>query len=167
MGMADDELQKLVFARLAERDLAQAVAALVATRSENPPGGEDAMAVALADLAVRWGLGARVEPVTDGRSNVRVTAGDPVAVDGPEPCGVLMVGHLDTVPADPAGWTLDPFAGQVVDGSVWGRGSVDMKGGLGAMVAALAALHDVAPDAPPVRSSTPWQARKSSHASPV
>jgi acetylornithine deacetylase/succinyl-diaminopimelate desuccinylase-like protein len=69
-----------------------------------------------------------------------------VAVDGPEPCGVLMVGHLDTVPADPAGWTLDPFAGQVVDGSVWGRGSVDMKGRLGAMVAALAALHDVAPE---------------------
>jgi hypothetical protein len=66
MGMADDELQKLVFARLAERDLAQAVAELVATRSENPPGGEDAMAAALADLAVRWGLGARVEPSPTG-----------------------------------------------------------------------------------------------------
>jgi len=142
MDAADGELRELVFARLAERDLAQAVAELVATRSENPPGHEDAVAAALAGLAARWGLAARVERVADGRSNVHVTTGDPAA-DGPD---VLMVGHLDTVPADPAGWTVDPFAGQVVDGSVWGRGSVDMKGGLGAMLAALAALHDVAPD---------------------
>ena len=111
MDAADDELRELVFARIAERDLAQAVAELVATRSENPPGGEDAVAAALAGLAARWGLAARVEPVADGRSNVHVTTGDP-AVDGPD---VLMVGHLDTVPADPAGWTVDPFAGQVFD----------------------------------------------------
>jgi acetylornithine deacetylase/succinyl-diaminopimelate desuccinylase-like protein len=139
---ADDELRELVFARLAEWELAQAVAGLVATPSENPPGGEAAVAAALADLAVRWGLVAHVEPVAEGRSNVHVTTGDR-AVDGPD---VLMVGHLDTVPADPTGWTRDPFAGLVVDGNVWGRGSVDMKGGLGAMLAALAALHDVAPD---------------------
>jgi succinyl-diaminopimelate desuccinylase len=144
VGIADDDLQELVFARLADRDLAHAVAELVATRSENPPGGEDAMAATLADLAARWGLHAHVEPIADGRSNVRVTADD--RVNDPEPCDVLMVGHLDTVPADPAGWTLDPFAGQIVDGNVWGRGSVDMKGGLGAMLAALAALHDVAPE---------------------
>lgn len=142
MDAADGELRELVFARLAERDLARAVAALVATRSENPPGDEDAVAAALAGVAGRWGLAARVERVADGRSNVHVTTGEP-AVDGPD---VLMVGHLDTVPADPAGWTVDPFAGRVVDGSVWGRGSVDMKGGLGAMLAALAALHDVMPE---------------------
>lgn len=135
-----DELRQRAFAWLAERDLGQAVAGLVATRSENPPGGEDAMAAAVAELAAGWGLDARVEPVADGRSNVRVTAGDT------EACDVLLVGHLDTVPADPAGWTRDPFAGQVVDGAVWGRGSVDMKGGLGAMLAAFAALRDVAPE---------------------
>ena len=141
MDAADGELRELVFARLAERDLARAVAELVATRSD-PPGDEDAVAAALAGVAGRWGLAARVERVADGRSNVHVTTGEP-AVDGPD---VLMVGHLDTVPADPAGWTVDPFAGRVVDGNVWGRGSVDMKGGLGAMLAALAALHDVTPE---------------------
>jgi len=67
---------------------------------------------ALADVAGRWGLAARVERVADGRSNVHVTTGDAEA-DGPD---VLMVGHLDTVPADPAGWTVDPFAGRLVDG---------------------------------------------------
>ncbi|WP_016700312.1 M20/M25/M40 family metallo-hydrolase [Actinoalloteichus spitiensis] len=41
--------------------------------------------------------------------------------------GVLVHGHLDVVPADPALWSVDPFAGEVRDGFVWGRGAVDMK----------------------------------------
>jgi acetylornithine deacetylase/succinyl-diaminopimelate desuccinylase-like protein len=42
--------------------------------------------------------------------------------------GALLVhGHLDVVPADPAGWTVPPFAGAIQDGYVWGRGAVDMK----------------------------------------
>jgi acetylornithine deacetylase/succinyl-diaminopimelate desuccinylase-like protein len=41
---------------------------------------------------------------------------------------VLVVhGHLDVVPADPANWSVDPFAGEVRDGMLWGRGAVDMK----------------------------------------
>ncbi|MFE7560160.1 M20/M25/M40 family metallo-hydrolase [Kitasatospora sp. NPDC057500] len=41
----------------------------------------------------------------------------------------LMVhGHLDVVPADPADWSVDPFGGEVRDGMLWGRGAVDMKG---------------------------------------
>lgn len=46
-------------------------------------------------------------------------------------------GHLDTVPTgDPAAWPVDPLAGELVDGRVWGRGSVDMKGALAAMAVA-------------------------------
>jgi len=42
--------------------------------------------------------------------------------------GALLVhGHLDVVPADPDEWTLPPFAGELRDGYVWGRGAVDMK----------------------------------------
>ena len=41
---------------------------------------------------------------------------------------LLVHGHLDVVPADPADWSHPPFAGEVVDGYVWGRGAVDMKG---------------------------------------
>ena len=40
---------------------------------------------------------------------------------------ILLHGHLDTVPADPAEWTRDPWSGEVEDGVVWGRGAVDMK----------------------------------------
>jgi acetylornithine deacetylase/succinyl-diaminopimelate desuccinylase-like protein len=38
-----------------------------------------------------------------------------------------MHGHLDVVPAEPSDWTHHPFAGEVVDGCLWGRGAVDMK----------------------------------------
>ncbi|MCU1560020.1 M20/M25/M40 family metallo-hydrolase [Mycetocola sp.] len=42
--------------------------------------------------------------------------------------GALVVhGHLDVVPADPANWSVDPFAGEIKDGMLWGRGAVDMK----------------------------------------
>lgn len=40
---------------------------------------------------------------------------------------ILVQSHLDVVPADPAEWTVDPFAGEIRDGYVWGRGAVDMK----------------------------------------
>ena len=49
---------------------------------------------------------------------------------------LLIHGHLDVVPADAAEWSVDPFAGEVRDGYVWGRGAVDMKD-MDAMVLAL------------------------------
>ena len=41
--------------------------------------------------------------------------------------GLAVHGHLDVVPADAADWQVDPFAAEVKDGSIWGRGAVDMK----------------------------------------
>ncbi len=54
---------------------------------------------------------------------------------------LLLNAHIDTVPAgDPALWSQPPFAANVVDGKVYGRGSCDMKGGLVTHIAALDAL---------------------------
>ncbi len=39
----------------------------------------------------------------------------------------MLHGHLDVVPADPAGWSVHPFSGEIRDGVLWGRGAVDMK----------------------------------------
>ena len=39
---------------------------------------------------------------------------------------LLMMGHIDVVPADPIGWKRDPFCGDLIDGEVWGRGALDM-----------------------------------------
>lgn len=58
-----------------------------------------------------------------GRGNVvcRLEGADPAR-------GALLIhGHVDVVPADPAEWAVDPFSGAVQDGYVWGRGAVDMK----------------------------------------
>ncbi|MGY1705691.1 M20/M25/M40 family metallo-hydrolase [Geodermatophilus sp. SYSU D00697] len=49
---------------------------------------------------------------------------------------LLLHGHLDVVPADPAEWSVHPFSGEERDGYVWGRGAVDMKD-MDAMVLAL------------------------------
>jgi len=53
---------------------------------------------------------------------------------------LVVHGHTDVVPADPANWTVDPFAGEVRDGMLWGRGAVDMKN-MDAMI--IGALTDV------------------------
>ena len=64
--------------------------------------------------------------------------------------GLLVHGHLDVVPAAPDDWTVDPFAGVVADGYVWGRGAADMKAGLVANLFAYDAVRAAgyAPAAP-------------------
>lgn len=64
----------------------------------------------------------------------------------PGPC-VHFNGHIDVVAAG-EGWTVDPFAGEVRDGRVYGRGSCDMKGGLAAAMVAAEALLAEWPDFP-------------------
>ena len=49
--------------------------------------------------------------------------------------GALLIhGHLDVVPAEPAEWSVHPFSGAIADGYVWGRGAVDMKDMVGMMI---------------------------------
>src|SRR5699024_8348867 len=63
--------------------------------------------------------------------------------------GALLVhGHLDVVPADPAEWTVHPFSGAVQDGYVWGRGAIDMKD-MVAMMLALARQYKLQGVTPP------------------
>jgi acetylornithine deacetylase/succinyl-diaminopimelate desuccinylase-like protein len=50
------------------------------------------------------------------------------------------LGHVDTVLADPAEWTRDPWSGELAEGCVWGRGAIDMKSQLAAEIAAAAGL---------------------------
>lgn len=53
----------------------------------------------------------------------------------PRPGGVILSGHTDTVPWDGQVWSEDPLSGSVHDGRLWGRGSADMKGFIGLVVA--------------------------------
>ncbi|MGQ0520998.1 MAG: M20 family metallopeptidase, partial [Actinomycetota bacterium] len=72
-----------------------------------------------------------------GRASLLATVG---AGDGERPT-LIVNGHLDVVPVHRPGWTHDPFAGELEDGRLYGRGTADMKGGIAAAVEALAALE--------------------------
>ena len=60
-------------------------------------------------------------------------------VEGADPSKPALVvhGHSDVVPADPANWSVDPFGGVIKDGMLWGRGAVDMKNMDAMMITAL------------------------------
>ena len=66
----------------------------------------------------------------------------------PGPC-IHFNSHIDVVEPG-AGWTVDPFAAEVRDGRVYGRGACDMKGGLAASIVAVEALLRAVPDLPGV-----------------
>jgi succinyl-diaminopimelate desuccinylase len=55
---------------------------------------------------------------------------------------ILMNGHVDVVPADPSGWSNDPFDPVVKSGKIYGRGSADMKGSSACQIFAMKALVD-------------------------
>jgi succinyl-diaminopimelate desuccinylase len=110
--------------------------ALIAAKSENPGGTEDEAAGVAIDILT--GLGAEIEIVRSdaGRPSVVARIGE-----GPGP-DLAWNGHLDVVPAGSTDtWRHDPWAGEVDEGGrLVGRGSADMKGPIGAALAAAAAL---------------------------
>jgi acetylornithine deacetylase/succinyl-diaminopimelate desuccinylase family protein len=109
---------------------------LIKIPSENPPGNELRKAQHLADYFDRHGVRVRLDEVLPGRPNVIVELALGDASDGPT---LIFNGHLDTVPVG-TGWTIDPFAAEVRDGRVYGRGAADMLAGVAAMAAATVAL---------------------------
>ncbi|WP_067500695.1 M20/M25/M40 family metallo-hydrolase [Actinoplanes sp. TFC3] len=120
-----------------EDEVATLASELIAIDTTNPgtyggPGPERAGAEYVAAKLAEAGYAPHyVESGAPGRGNVvvRVAGADPAR-------GALLVhGHLDVVPADPADWSVHPFSGEIRDGYVWGRGAVDMKGMLAMMLA--------------------------------
>jgi len=61
---------------------------------------------------------------------------------GNEDRSLILCGHIDVVPAgDQAAWSVDPFGGEIKNGKLFGRGSLDMKSGLTAAIAAARAIR--------------------------
>ncbi len=82
-------------------------------------------------MATGVGHGRPSHEIEPGRFNVTAT------LEGTGPT-LLLNGHLDTVGID--GMTIDPFGGSLMEGRIHGRGACDMKGGVGALLAAAARL---------------------------
>jgi acetylornithine deacetylase/succinyl-diaminopimelate desuccinylase-like protein len=102
---------------------------LIRIPSINPPDpavpdGETRAARYIAEWLADLGLRPEIVEPTPGRGSVHVrlrgdgTGGDPL----------LLLSHLDVVPAPPERWSHDPFAADIDDGYIYGRGAVDMKG---------------------------------------
>jgi succinyl-diaminopimelate desuccinylase len=109
--------------------------ALIRARSENPGATEDAAAEVATGVLLALGAAPSTIRGEAGRPSVVATIGDD---RGPS---LVWNGHLDTVPAGSLDtWSVDPFAGTVVDGRLIGRGACDMKGPVAAALVGAAAV---------------------------
>ena len=117
-----------------EAAILELLEALVAVPSVNPPGAAyDAVQAVVTGWLERAGIPCRLVRV-EGKPNV-------VAELGQGRPRVLFNGHVDVVPAqEQQGWTHPPFRLTRVDDRLFGRGTVDMKGSLAALLVALGAL---------------------------
>lgn len=100
-----------------------------------------------------YGEGGTTRPHGEWLKTVWETAGVPVEIiETPQPDNVhviaripgtgdaeplLLLGHSDVVPVEEENWDVDPFAGKVVDGEIYGRGALDMKGANSAFISAM------------------------------
>jgi len=95
---------------------------LVRFDTSNPPGNERPAAQFLHDVLVSEGIESEIAGPQPHRSSVLAR----VPGDG-SGRPLLLVSHLDVVPATPAGWDVAPFSATLKDGFVWGRGAMDCK----------------------------------------
>jgi acetylornithine deacetylase/succinyl-diaminopimelate desuccinylase-like protein len=105
-----------------ERETSELLARLIRVDTSNPPGNETAAAQLLDDYLRPHGLAGQIvgEP-PERRSFV-------LRLDGSRPGPtLLLLCHLDVVPAEAESWTEPPFAGVIKDDYVWGRGAIDNK----------------------------------------
>jgi succinyl-diaminopimelate desuccinylase len=110
---------------------------LVRFNTVNPPGAERACAERLAGLLAGAGFAAELVPFGEGRAQLLARIGGKA-----DRLPLGFTGHLDTVPLGAQPWSVDPFAAEIADGKLYGRGSSDMKAGVAAFVAACLALAD-------------------------
>jgi acetylornithine deacetylase/succinyl-diaminopimelate desuccinylase-like protein len=117
-----DQQTELVAAH-ARRRVVDVCRDLVRIESTNPGKGERKAAEHVAALLTDMGLTPHVSESEPGRTSVVARV---EGADRSRPA-LLVHGHLDVVPVQAADWTYPPFAGEIHDGSLWGRGCVDMK----------------------------------------
>jgi acetylornithine deacetylase/succinyl-diaminopimelate desuccinylase-like protein len=112
--------------------------------TSNPPGDTTASATLLGQILEREGLTVQRYLSAPGKSILyaRLPATVQPAVGKP----ILLLSHMDVVPADAPRWPQPPFAGRILDGELWGRGAIDMKGlGIVQLYAFLALFRQAGP----------------------
>ena len=118
-----------------ERRTTELLQRLIRFNTVNPPGQEQAAQDFLKGELEAAGFECRLLAAVEGRPNLVARLKGPS--DGPRLC---LLGHVDTVLADPGDWSVDPWSAEIRDGCVWGRGALDMKSQVAAEVAAATSL---------------------------
>lgn len=96
----------------------------VRINTSNPPGDVSTAADYLAAILKREGIETTRYESAPGRSILLAR----LKGNGTGGKAILLESHMDVVPTDPARWASDPFGAQIMDGRMWGRGTIDMKG---------------------------------------
>ena len=106
-----------------QQEALDSLRALVRLDTTNPPGNERIAVDYLADALGAHGVKAVIRESAPTRANLvaRIAGIDSSAG------ALLLSSHTDVVPVERSGWTREPFSGEIAQGCVWGRGSIDMK----------------------------------------
>ncbi len=135
MSYTEPENRLVETIREFQRDMVDFCSRLLQIPSVNGVDDEIEVAEAIAVEAKALGLQARIVGEDPRRPNVIVSTSE----NGDT--GLLLIGHMDTVPpGDEQAWTYPPSSGKVVNGRIFGRGAIDTKGGITSALYALAAL---------------------------
>lgn len=102
---------------------------LIRFDTTNPPGNEAACVEFIRELLAGEGVASDLLALDPARPNLVAR----IEGRGEAP-PLLLYGHVDVVPTNDQTWTVDPFLGEERDGFVWGRGAIDMKGGVAMLV---------------------------------
>ena len=120
---------------LSSNDASEILVNLVKINTSNPPGNEAQAAQYLKGLLAAEGISSEIFESAPGRGNlVARLKGNGKARP------LMLMAHLDVVGVERDKWTVDPFAGTIKDGYIYGRGASDDKGMLAANVAAFLQL---------------------------
>ncbi len=106
----------------ATREATDLLCRYIRVNTANPPGNEALAARFLADVLAENGIESEIYPVDTNRANMSAR----LKGDGSKRPLVLL-NHMDVVPAEREFWQEDPFAGVVKASVIWGRGALDMK----------------------------------------
>ena len=106
-----------------EAEALTTIESYVRINTSNPPGDVTKAADFLMGIFEREGIPAKRFESGPGRSIVLARLKGSGAAKP-----ILLLHHMDVVPTDPSRWKYDPFGGELSDGKIWGRGSIDMKG---------------------------------------
>lgn len=104
---------------------------LIRFETVNPPGNETPCAEYLGGILEGAGFEIAYHPMEENRANLIARIG---GATGKKP--LCLSGHVDVVPLGAAPWSVPPFAAEMADGKIFGRGSTDMKSGVAAIIAA-------------------------------